>query len=333
MQKRNIGILEVSEIGLGCMGFSHGYGKIPDEKYSIEAIAQALDYGCNFLDTAEVYGPNLLPENIGHNEKILGNSIKGRRNSLTLATKFFLHNEEVQNNSIYHVIKSHLEASLKRLGTDYIDLYYLHRINPQIPVEEIALSLSRLIDEGLVRGYGLSQVGADTIRRANAVAKLTAVQNLYNMFERDIETEVIPFCMENNIGIVAFSPTSSGLLSGKITKETIFEKEDDVRNFVPQLKKGNLEANKPVIDFIIDFAAKKNIAPVQLSLAWMIKKYPNVVPIPGSKNKERILQNLKTSEVQLTDEDVSRIDSQLAKFSIYGHRGFEEDMNTKFIKN
>lgn len=333
MQKRNIGILEVSEIGLGCMGFSHGYGKIPDEKYSIETIAQALDYGCNFLDTAEVYGPNLLPENIGHNEKILGKSIKGRRNSLTLATKFFLHNEEVQNNSIYHVIKSHLEASLKRLGTDYIDLYYLHRINPQIPVEEIALSLSRLIDEGLVRGYGLSQVGADTIRRANAVAKLTAVQNLYNMFERDIETEVIPFCMENNIGIVAFSPTSSGLLSGKITKETIFEKEDDVRNFVPQLKKGNLEANKPVIDFIIDFAAKKNIAPVQLSLAWMIKKYPNVVPIPGSKNKERIIQNLKTSEVQLTDEDVSRIDSQLAKFSIYGHRGFEEDMNTKFIKN
>ena len=333
MQKRNIGILEVSEIGLGCMGFSHGYGKIPDEKYSIEAIAQALDYGCNFLDTAEVYGPNLLPENIGHNEKILGNSIKGRRNSLTLATKFFLHNEEVQNNSIYHVIKSHLEASLKRLGTDYIDLYYLHRINPQIPVEEIALSLSRLIDEGLVRGYGLSQVGADTIRRANAVAKLTAVQNLYNMFERDIETEVIPFCMENNIGIVAFSPTSSGLLSGKITKETIFEKEDDVRNFVPQLKKGNLEANKPVIDFIIDFAAKKNIAPVQLSLAWMIKKYPNVVPIPGSKNKERIIQNLKTSEVNLTDEDVSRIDSQLAKFSIYGHRGFEEDINTKFIEN
>ena len=333
MKKRNIGILEVSEIGLGCMGFSHGYGKIPDKKYSIEAIAQALDYGCNFLDTAEVYGPNLLPENIGHNEKILGNSIKGRRNSLTLATKFFLHNEEVQNNSIYHVIKSHLEASLKRLGTDYIDLYYLHRINPQIPVEEIALSLSRLIDEGLVRGYGLSQVGADTIRRANAVAKLTAVQNLYNMFERDIETEVIPFCMENNIGIVAFSPTSSGLLSGKITKETIFGKEDDVRNFVPQLKKGNLEANKPVIDFIIDFAAKKNIAPVQLSLAWMIKKYPNVVPIPGSKNKERIIQNLKTSEVQLTDEDVSRIDSQLAKFSIYGHRGFEEDINTKFIKN
>ena len=333
MHKRNIGVLEVSEIGLGCMGFSHGYGKIPDEKYSIEAIAQALDYGCDFLDTAEVYGPNLLPENLGHNERIVGKAVKGRRNSLILASKFFLHSEEIKNNSIYNVIKSHLESSLKRLGTDYIDLYYLHRINPQIPVEEIALSFSRLIDEGLVRGYGLSQVGTDIIRRANDVAKLTAVQNLYNMFERDIETEVIPFCMENNIGIVAFSPTSSGLLSGKITKETIFEKEDDVRNFVPQLKKGNLEANKPVIDFIIDFAAKKNIAPVQLSLAWMIKKYPNVVPIPGSKNKERIIQNLKTSEVQLTDEDVSRIDSQLAKFSIYGHRGFEEDTNTKFIKN
>ncbi len=333
MKKRKIGNLNVSEIGMGCMGFSHGYGHIPDKQYSMEAIRDAFHYGCTFFDTAEVYGPNLLPENKGHNERIVGEAIKDFRKEVVLATKLHLATAEITvENSVYKVVKSHLEDSLKRLQTDYADLYYLHRINPDIPVEAVAEAMGRLIQEGLIRGWGLSQVDIPTIEAAHKVTAVTAVQNIYNMVERGVEEKVIPYCKEQGIGLVAFSPTSSGLLSGKISVETEFAIVDDVRNFVPQLTKENIQGNRPIIELLRQFASDKAATPVQISLAWMVKKYPNVVPIPGSKNKERILENLKSSEVELADEEFAALDKALSKLKVYGHRGFVEDQNTKFIR-
>ena len=333
MKKRNIGNLSVSEIGMGCMGFSHGYGQIPDEQYSIEAIRDAYHYGCTFFDTAEVYGPNLLSENKGHNERIVGEAIKEFRKDVVLATKLHLGTYEISDRrTVYEAVKTHLEESLKRLQTDYADLYYLHRINPDIPVEDVADAMGRLIKEGLIRGWGLSQVDVDTIEAAHKVTPVTAVQNIYNIVERGVEDRVIPFCEKNGIGLVAFSPTSSGLLSGKIGVNTEFAKVDDVRNFVPQLTKENIERNQPIVDLLARFAGKKGATPVQISLAWMVKKYPNVVPIPGSKNKARILENLKASEVEMSDAFLAEFEEELAKHEIHGHRGFVEDENTRFIR-
>ena len=333
MKKRNIGNLSVSEIGMGCMGFSHGYGQIPDEQYSMEAIRDAYHYGCTFFDTAEVYGPNLLPENKGHNERIVGEAIKEFRKDVVLATKLHLGTDEILGKrTVYDAVRTHLEGSLKRLQTDYADLYYLHRINPDIPVEDVADAMGQLIKEGLIRGWGLSQVDVDTIETAHKVTPVTAVQNIYNMVERGVEDRVIPFCEKNGIGLVAFSPTSSGLLSGKITVNTEFAKVDDVRNFVPQLTKENIEGNQPIIDLLSRFAGEKDVTPVQISLAWMVKKYPNVVPIPGSKNKDRILENLRSSEVELSDAELTELEAELAKCEVHGHRGFVEDQNTRFIR-
>lgn len=333
MKKRNIGNLSVSEIGMGCMGFSHGYGQIPDEQYSMEAIRDAYHYGCTFFDTAEVYGPNLLPENKGHNERIVGEAIKEFRKDVVLATKLHLGTDEILGKrTVYEAVRTHLEGSLKRLQTDYADLYYLHRINPDIPVEDVADAMGQLIKEGLIRGWGLSQVDVDTIEAAHKVTPVTAVQNIYNMVERGVEDKVIPFCEKNGIGLVAFSPTSSGLLSGKVGVNTEFAKVDDVRNFVPQLTKENIEGNQPIIDLLARFAGEMDVTPVQISLAWMVKKYPNVVPIPGSKNKGRILENLKSSEMELSDAFLAELEEELAKHEIYGHRGFVEDQNTRFIR-
>lgn len=223
-------------------------------------------------------------------------------------------------------------SQLRRLQTDHVDLYYLHRINPDVPVEEVADAMGRLISDGLILGWGLSQVDVDTIEAAHKVTPLTAVQDLYNILERGVEERVIPFCARHDIALAAFSPTSSGLLSGKITAETEFEKIDDVRNFVPQMTKQNIEANWPIVDFLVKSAAEKGVTAAQLSMAWMIKKHENVIPIPGSKNKERIMENLKASEVDLSDEELIRLEEGLAKFKVYGHRGFVEDQNTKFIK-
>ena len=318
MEKRKLGNIEVSEIGIGTMAFSHGYGKIPDEKYSIEAIREAYNNGCTFFDTAEVYSPNL--QGIGHNELIVGKALKDVRDKVVIATKLFLKASEVVNGDVYGAIKKHLLGSMQRLQVKMVDLYYLHRLS-DVPLEEIAKAMGRLIKEGLIRGWGLSQVDVDSISKAHNITPLSAIQNLYNILERDSEEKIIPYCLKNNIGVVPFSPVGSGLLSGKINADTQFEKNDDVRNWVPQCKKENIIGNQPIVDLITKWAQKKGATPAQISMAWMIKKYPNVVPIPGSKNKERILENINTYKVHFTDDELKEFENELSKLKVYGHRG------------
>ena len=321
MRTRELRDLTVSEVGMGCMAFSHGYGKIPPEKYSIEAIQNAYQHGCTFFDTAEVYSPNLA--GIGHNERIVGKALHDVRENVVLATKLFLNRSEIgRGSTVYDAVRRHLEDSMERLQTDMVDLYYLHRTSGGVSVEEVAEAMGQLIEDGLIRGWGLSQVDVDVIDRAHRVTPLTAIQNIYSMVERDVESGVIPYCLENNIGMVPFSPIASGLLSGKITTETKFEKNDDVRNWVPQLSKANIAGNQPIIDLLKEYADKKNATSAQISLAWMLHKYPNVVPIPGSKNKERIIENLNASEVELTEEEFRSLDEALNQCKVYGHRGF-----------
>lgn len=259
MKTRMLRDIEVSEVGMGCMAFSHGYGRIPEEKYSIEAIRNAYDHGCTFFDTAEVYSPNL--SGIGHNELIVGKALKGFREEVVLATKLMLHGFGF--GSVYKTIRSHLEGSLERLQTDYVDIYYLHRMSG-VPVEKVAEAMGKLMDDGLIRGWGLSQVDVDVIDRAQNITPLAAIQNIYSMVERDSEAKIIPYCMENNIGFVPFSPIASGLLSGKITPQTQFERNDDVRNWVPQLSKKNIEGNQPIVEMLKNFADNKNATPAQI---------------------------------------------------------------------
>ena len=324
METRKLGNIEVSPIGMGCMGLSHGYGEIPDEQYSIEAIRKAYGFGCTFFDTAEAYGPNLLPEFMGHNEKMVGKALADHRHDVVIATKLHLPTDEGKRHGLYNTIRQHLEASLKRLQTDYVDLYYLHRVNRDFNMEEVADSFGKLIKDGLIRGWGLSQVNVNTIATAHAVTPLSAVQNIYSMLERGIEAEVIPYCQENGIGVVPFSPIASGLLSGRVTAQTDFSHSDDVRKFVPQLRKENIEGNQPIIDLISEYARMKQATPAQISLAWMLHKHHNVVPIPGSKNQERILENLGAWNVVLTDDEFAALDTALSKIPIHGKRGFVE---------
>ena len=316
MKTRMLRDIEVSEVGMGCMAFSHGYGQIPDEQYSIEAIQNAYQHGCTFFDTAEVYSPGL--SGIGHNERIVGKALNDVRENAVIATKLFLH--VGPGGSVYKTVRSHLEASMERLQTNYVDLYYLHRMGG-VPVEKVAEAMGRLIGDGLIRGWGLSQVDVDVIDRAQRVTPLSAIQNIYSMVERDSETRIIPYCMEHNIGFVPFSPIASGLLSGKITPQTQFESYDDVRNWVPQLSKATIAGNQPIIDLLGQYANMKNATPAQISLSWMLHKYPNVVPIPGSKNKERIIENLNASKVELTDEEFTALEASLNRCRVYGHRG------------
>lgn len=320
MKTRQLGNITVSEIGMGCMAFSHGYGQIPPEGYSIEAIQGAYAHGCTFFDTAEVYSPGL--SGIGHNERIVGKALQGVRGNVVIGTKLFLDSSEVQREgSVYGAVRRHLEASLSRLQTDWVDLYYLHRTG-SVPVEDVAEAMGRLIEEGLIRGWGLSQVDVDVIDRAQQVTPLSAVQNIYSMVERDVEKAVIPYCLEHAIGVVAFSPIASGLLSGKITVDTKFESYDDVRNWVPQLSRRNIAGNQPILDLLAAYAKLKNATSAQISLAWMLHKYPNVVPIPGSKNKGRILENLDAANVELTEEEFDSLEQALSRCKVYGHRGF-----------
>ncbi len=331
MEKRKLGEIEVSPVGMGCMGFSHGYGKIPDRQYSIDAIRKAYDYGCNFFDTAEVYGKDLYY--VGHNEEIVGEAVEPFRDKVVIATKLHLGKDADENTDIDKRIREHLDASLKKLKTDYVDLYYLHRLNENVPVEKVAKVMGDLIKEGKIKGWGLSAVDVDTIKRAHEVTPLSAVQNIYSMVERDSEDEVIPYCVENNIGFVPFSPTASGLLSGKVTPDTKFGDVDDVRKFVPQLSKENIAANQPIVDMLKKVAKDKNATPVQISMAWMLKKYPNVVPIPGSKNQERILENLGTWNVELTDKEFEDLENALNSCKVYGHRGDVETEQMNFVGN
>lgn len=323
MEQRFLGPLAVSPIGMGCMGLSHGYGEIPDRAYAVAAIRKAHDFGCTFFDTAEAYGPRLLPEFRGHNERILGEAVAPFRDAVVLATKLHLHDDEV-GLPLYPTIRAHLEASLRRLGTDRADLYYLHRVNRRIPLEDVAEAMGRLIREGLIRGWGLSQVSAEQIRAAHAVTPLAAVQSIYSMVERGVEAEVIPCCLENGIGFVPFSPIASGLLSGKVGEGADFSHADDVRKYVPQLRPENLGANRPVVELLVGLAARKGATPAQIALAWMLRKWPNVVPIPGSKRQERILENLGAWDVAFDDAEFAALERALDAIPIHGHRGFVE---------
>ena len=323
MEKRKLGNIEVSPIGMGCMAFSHGYGEVPTEQYGIEAIRRAYDYGCTFFDTAEGYGGQQFWP--GHNEQLLGKAVAPMREKVVLATKFmFMGTICKEGPEMVAFIRRHIEQSLKNLRTDYIDLYYLHRVNRQIPVESVARAMEVFIKEGLIRGWGLSQVGADTIRRAHEVTPLSAVQNIYSMVERGIEQEVIPYCMEHGIGVVPFSPIASGFLSGKVTAQTDFSHSDDVRKYVPQLNRENIDGNKPVLDLLERYATDKQATKAQVSLAWMLHKYPNVVPIPGSKNQQRIIENLGGWNVSFTPDEFHALEQALQAIPIHGHRGFVE---------
>lgn len=235
MDKRKLGQLEVSPIGMGCMGFSHGYGQVPPEAYAIEAIRGAYDYGCTHFDTAEAYGKEQFYA--GHNEELVGKAIEPFRKKVVLATKFHIGElSKPDETNLYREVRRHLEDSMSRLRTDYIDLYYLHRISEAVRLEDVATVMGRLIQEGLIRGWGLSQVSADQIRAAHKITPLSAVQNIYSMVERDCETEIFPVCLEKGIGVVPFSPIASGFLSGKVTPQDQFG-FDDVRKFVPNYRK------------------------------------------------------------------------------------------------
>ncbi len=328
MNKRKIGNLEVSPIGMGCMGFSHGYGQVPEEDYSIAAIQKAYEFGCTFFDTAEAYGQEMFYP--GHNEQILGKAVASFRENIVLATKLHIdENELTDETDLYTVIRKHLEASLKNLGTNYVDLYYLHRVNEFISIEDIAKVMGQLIDEGLIKEWGLSQVSVDILAKAHNVTPVAAVQNLYSMMERDCEDEIFPYCLEHGISVVPFSPIASGFLSGKVTTETKFE-GDDVRKFVPQLSKENIIANQPILDILEKIAEEKGASKAQISLAWMLHKYPNVIPIPGSKNQKRILENLAAWNVELTDNEFESIESALDNITVYGHRGHVETQQASF---
>ena len=330
MDKRKLGQLEVSPIGMGCMGFSHGYGQVPPEAYAIEAIRGAYDYGCTHFDTAEAYGK----------EQFYAGVPPGRDSSRPVSR---VHQYEIwwRAPPSYGTVQSpyppipryvrHLEDSMSRLRTDYIDLYYLHRISEAVRLEDVATVMGRLIQEGLIRGWGLSQVSADQIRAAHKITPLSAVQNIYSMVERDCETEIFPVCLEKGIGVVPFSPIASGFLSGKVTPQDQFG-FDDVRKFVPQLSKENIEVNQPILDFLHRFAVEKHATNAQISLAWMLHKYPNVVPIPGSKNQERILENLGAWNVTLSDDEFRQLQSAFDECKVHGHRGCVETEQTSFGK-
>lgn len=321
IERRMLGQIEVSPIGMGCMAFSHGYGQIPEESYSIEAIRRAHDFGCTFFDTAEAYGSQLYYE--GHNEEIVGKALREVRGDVVIATKLHIRADVPKDEAeTMALVRGHLERSLRRMNTDYIDLYYLHRVNLDVPVEWVAAAMGRLIGEGLIRGWGLSQVDVDIIDRAQRVAPLSAIQNIYNMLERDIEQAVIPYCLDHGIGVVPFSPVASGFLSGKVSKATDFSHADDVRKFVPQLSAENIDANRPVLDLLERFAAEKQATNAQIALAWMLAKYPNVVPIPGSRNQGRILENLGAWNIVLTGEELKALDAALDGIEIHGHRGY-----------
>ena len=249
---------------------------------------------------------------------------------IVLATKLHMATEEPkQDGSVYHTLRRHVEASLEHLQTDYIDLYYLHRVNPEIAVEDVAEGMGRLIEEGLIRGWGMSMVNVAYLERVQDITPLTAVQNIYSMMDRAYEKGVIPYCMEHNIGFVPFSPIASGYLSGKVDPNQEF-KGDDVRQWVPQLKKENMIANRPIWEVLSDMADKKNATNAQISLAWMLHKYPHVVPIPGSKNQERILENLGAWNVALTDDEFRALEDALNSMAIHGQRR-ELHAPTEFI--
>lgn len=307
--------LEVSGVGLGCMGFSHAYGAPTERKEAVRLMQQAVDMGYTFFDTAEVYG---TPEDPHHNEMLVGEALKGCRNQVVIATKFGIRfdldspavNKPLVPDSRPEVIRASAEASLQRLGTDHIDLYYQHRLDSSVPIEEVAGVMSELIKEGKITHWGLSEAEEETIRRAHAVCPVTAIQNRYSMMARWYE-ELFPVLEELHIGYVAFSPLANGFLSARYGKDARFDSVSDYRSMMPQFSSRGIDQNWELLSLLHKTAQEKQATPAQISLAWMLCKKPYLVPIPGTRKAERLRENAEAADLMLTAAEVKRLDDAL----------------------
>lgn len=317
MQKRALGAsgLEVSAIGFGCMGISFGYGQAISREEGIAIIRAAVDGGVTFFDTAEAYGPYA-------NEEIVGEALGPVRDRVVIATKFgfkFENGKSVGLDSRPAHIREVADAALTRLKTDRIDLFYQHRVDPDVPIEEVAGAVKQLIQEGKVKHFGLSEAGAQTIRRAHAVQPVTALQSEYSLWFREPEAEIIPTLEELGIGFVPFSPLGKGFLTGKIDDSTTFERSD-FRNIVPRFTAENRKANLAFVDWLKAFAARKGVTPAQIALAWILAQKPWIVPIPGTTKHHRLDENLGAAAVQLTAADLGAIGEAVSKIEVHGAR-------------
>jgi aryl-alcohol dehydrogenase-like predicted oxidoreductase len=323
MQKRKLGKsnLEVSALGLGCMGLSFGYGPAVEKQEGISLIRAAVERGITFFDTAEVYGAFT-------NEELLGEALAPFRGKVAIATKFGFKidpstGKQAGLDSSPEHIKEVAEASLKRLKTDVIDLFYQHRVDTNVPIEDTAGAVKDLIQQGKVKHFGLSEAGVKTIRRAHAVQPVTALQSEYSLWWREPEAEVIPTLEELGIGFVPFSPLGKGFLTGKISEDTKFDKSD-FRNIVPRFSPENRKNNQAVVDLLGRIATQKKATPAQIALAWLLAQKPWIVPIPGTTKLHRLEENIGAAAVELTPEDVHQIDNAAAKISVQGARYPEE---------
>ena len=316
MKKRRLGKdLEVSAIGLGCMGMSHAYGPAADKKEMTELLSEAVDRGYTFFDTAEVYG---TPENPHDNEELLGEALKPYRNRIVLASKCGIRFDETStavNKPLIpdgrpETIRKSIDGSLQRLQTDHLDLYYIHRIDRNVPIEETAGAMKELIEAGKITHWGISEADEETLRRAHKVCPVTAVQNRYSMMYRDYEA-LFPVLEELQIGFVAFSPLANGLLSAQYNKDSKFEKGTDYRSAMPQFTPEAFDKNEEMIRYIKAMADKKNATPAQISLAWMLAKEPWIVPIPGTRKYGRLIENAQAAEVSLSRQEVEDLDRML----------------------
>ncbi|RCW41115.1 aldo/keto reductase [Paenibacillus prosopidis] len=306
--------LKTSEIGIGCMGLNHHRGPAKDRNEMISVIHAAVDLGVTMLDTAEVYGPYT-------NEELVGDALVGRRDKVLLATKGGHKFGDPQDglDSRPESIRKALEGSLRRLKTDYIDLYYIHRVDPKVPIEDVALAMQQFKKEGKIRHWGLSEAGSETIRSAHAVEPLTAVQNEYSMWWRTVETTLFPTLEELGIGMVAYSPLGRGYLTGKLDKNMSFSINDN-RAELPRFTKEAMEANQVVIDYIEKLAMEKQATPAQIALAWVLAQKPWIVPIPGTTRIERIQENNASAEIIFTESELKQINNALSKMKIVGDR-------------
>lgn len=321
MQKRKLGNsnLEISAIGLGCMGMSFGLGPAKDQQEMISLLRSAVELGVTFFDTAEVYGPFT-------NEELVGEALAPFREQVVIATKFGFNidpdgtqHKTPPLNSRPEQIKQVAEASLKRLKTDHIDLFYQHRVDPNVPIEDVAGAVKELIQQGKVRHFGLSEAGVATIRRAHAVQPVTALQNEYSLWWREPEAEILPVLEELGIGFVPFSPLGKGFLTGKIDENTTFD-STDFRNTVPRFSPEARKANQALVDLIAKFAVQKNATPAQIALAWVLAQKPWIVPIPGTTKLSRLEENLGAVDVQLTADDLRAIESITSQIEVQGAR-------------
>ncbi|MDR7099000.1 aryl-alcohol dehydrogenase-like predicted oxidoreductase [Lysobacter niabensis] len=319
MQKRKLGNsnLEVSAIGLGCMGMSFGYGPAGDEQDMIGVIRSAVDLGVTFFDTAEIYGPYT-------NEQLVGKALAPVRGQVAIATKFgFEIDASGQRGTGLDSRPEHIrevaEASLKRLGIDTIDLFYQHRVDPNVPIEDVAGAVKDLIQQGKVRHFGLSEAGAQTIRRAHAVQPVTALQSEYSLWWREPETKVMPTLEELGIGFVPFSPLGKGFLTGKIDENTTFD-SSDFRNTVPRFAPEARKANQALVDLIGRLAERKHVTPAQIALSWLLAQKPWIVPIPGTTRLHRLRENVAAASVELTASDLSELADMASRIAVQGAR-------------